>query len=153
MHTARTQASPGKKLTAKQVDAIVCKRLRKYDKMNFMESFAMFMGKAQLVELGLKNHLMNKYGLDEGKIERWTLGQVIGELDKRGCRPDFVALLKELNQHRKYIAHDLLAHDALMRKIVGSKAQRLAWKSLSRGAYVVETTVVVHDFLATNGFL
>ena len=58
-----------------------------------------------------------------------------------------------VRQHRKYIAHDLLAHDALMRKIVGSKARRLAWKSLSRGAYVVETTVVVHDFLATNGFL
>lgn len=142
-----------RQLTAKQVHAIVARRLRKYDKLNLMEHFAMFMGKAQLIELGLKNHLMNKYGLDEGKIERWTLGQVIGELDKRGCRPDFVALLKELNKHRKYIAHELLADDAIMRKLMGSKGQRFAWKSLSRGVYVVETTVVVHDFLASNGFL
>jgi hypothetical protein len=49
-----------KQLTAKQVDAIVARRMRKYEKLNFMEHFALFMGKAQLVERGLKNHLMNK---------------------------------------------------------------------------------------------
>jgi hypothetical protein len=44
-----------KQLSGRQVHAIVARRLRKYEKLNFLESFAMFMGKAQLVELGLKS--------------------------------------------------------------------------------------------------
>jgi hypothetical protein len=51
-----------KRLSSKQLHARVVKRLRKNDKLNFLESFAMFMGKAQLVELALKKILMTKYG-------------------------------------------------------------------------------------------
>ena len=58
-------------------------------------------------------------------------------------------LLKDLNEHRIYIAHELLADDALMKKLAGWKAQRFAWKSLERGLYAVETVILVHDFLAT----
>jgi hypothetical protein len=52
-----------KRLTPKQVLARVTRRLQKADKLNFPERFAMFMGKAQLVEFGLKRILLNKYGL------------------------------------------------------------------------------------------
>jgi hypothetical protein len=62
----------------------------------------MFMGKAQLVELGLKNILTSKYGYDEERIERWTLGGAINELRKRGLRQDFGHLLEELKQSRNY---------------------------------------------------
>ena len=141
-----------KQLSGKQVNAIVDRRLCKYDRLNFLETFAMFMGKAQVVELGLKKLLISKYALNEGRIEKWTLGQVIGELKKRGCRPDFIGLLEELKKHRNYIAHEVLADDAIMRKM-DSRAQRFAWKSLSRALYSVETTIVVHDFLARNGYL
>jgi hypothetical protein len=142
-----------KQLSGKQVNAIVFRRLRKYDKLNFSESFAMFMGKAQLVEFGLKKVLMSKYGLEEEKIENWSLGQVIAELKKRGCRQDFVALLEELKERRNYIAHTILIDDAMMRRLVGSRAQRISWKSLSRGLYQVEEAIVVHDFLVTNELL
>jgi hypothetical protein len=36
----------------------------------------MFMGKAQLVEIALKNLLMTKCDYSEQKIERWTLGRL-----------------------------------------------------------------------------
>jgi hypothetical protein len=115
---------PRKQPNGRQVNAIVLRRLRKYDKLNFLESFAMFMGKAQVVELGLKNLLINKYGLEEERIEKWSLGGVIAELEKRGCRKDFVGLLEELKERRNYIAHELLADDAIMRRFAGSRARR-----------------------------
>jgi hypothetical protein len=71
----------------------------------------MFMGNAQLIELRLKGLLVNKYGLKERRIEKWPLGQVIAELEKRKFRQDFLGLLVELKEHRNDIAHQLLADD------------------------------------------
>jgi hypothetical protein len=101
-----------KSLTGKQVHAIVVRRLRRIERLNFLESFAMFMGKAQLVELGLKNILTGKYGYDEERIESWSLGRVVKALRESG---------------------------------VSQKLSGL--KSLSRGQYLVEQAIVVHDFL------
>jgi hypothetical protein len=142
-----------KRLTGKQVIARVTRRLQKADKLNFLESFAMFMGKAQLVEFGLKRILLNKYGYKEEKIENWPLGAVIKELKKLGLRRDFIALVEQLKEHRNYIAHDMLVSDAMMRELAGSGARRFAWKSLERGLFIVEEVIVVHDFLASNEFL
>jgi hypothetical protein len=138
---------PRKRLSDKQLNAIVFRRLRRYDKLNFAESYAMFMGRAQLVEFGLKKILMRKYGLQEEKIQNWPLGQVISELKKRGFRQDFIGFLEELKEYRNYIAHELLFDDAIMRRLAGSRAQRLAWKRLSQGLLLVEQTIVVHDLL------
>lgn len=135
-----------KSLSGKQVHAIVMRRLRRIDGFSFLES-SMFMGKAQLVELGLKNILTDKYGYDEEKIERWTLGRVIRELRDCGLRQDFIHLMEELKERRNYIAHEMLVNDALLRRLAGRGAQRIAWKSLHRGLYVVEQAIVVHDFL------
>jgi hypothetical protein len=145
--------SKSKRLTWKQVHLRVSNRLRKLDNLNFLESFAMFMGKAQLVELSLKKILTSKYSYDENRIERWTLGVKIRELENCGLRKDFIVLLKDLNEHRIYIAHELLADDALMNKLAGLGTQRFAWKSLERGLYAVETVIVVHDFLVSNKYL
>jgi hypothetical protein len=142
-----------KQLSGKQVHARVVSRLRKANKLNFLESFAMFMGKAQVVEFGLKKILMSKYGYKEEKIENWPLGAVIKELKKLGLRRDFIALVEDLKERRNYIAHEMLADDAIMRKLAGAKAQRFAWKSLEHGLYAVEQVIIVHDFLASNEFL
>jgi hypothetical protein len=83
-----------KSLSGEQVHTIVARRLPRIDGFSFLESFAMFMGKAQLVELGLKNILTSKYGYDDERIERWSLGRVIKELRKCGLRQDFVHLRK-----------------------------------------------------------
>jgi hypothetical protein len=136
------------RLSAKQVHSRVVRRLRKNDSLNFLENFAMFLGKAQLVELALKRILMTKYGYEEGRrLTRLTLGQAITELKNCGLRKDFIALLEDLNEHRIYIAHELLADDALMQKLAGAKTRLLALKLLDRALYAVETVIVVHDFL------
>lgn len=142
-----------KQLTGKQVHSKVVRRLRSSDKLNHLERFAMFMGKAQLVEMALKNLLMTKYGYSEQKMERWTLGRLVKELKTLGLRPDFIALLEELTHYRNHIAHDLLLDYALMQRLTRSKAHRLSLKPLERGLYMVEQTIVVHDFLASNQFL
>jgi predicted ferric reductase len=142
-----------KRLSSKQLNARVFKRLRKTDNLSFLEHFAMFMGKAQLVEMSLKKILADRYHYDEDRIERWTLGTTIKELEKCRLRKDFIVLLKELNEHRVHIAHNLLSDDALMRKLAGSEGQSFARKSLKRALYAVEAVIVVHDFLATNKYL
>jgi hypothetical protein len=142
-----------KQLSGKQLNAIVLRRLRKYDRLNFFESFAMFMGKAQLVELGLKNFLISKYGLVEEKVQNWPLGRVIAELRERGCCQDFIGLVEELKERRNHIAHELLVNDAITRRLTGFTARRIASDSVSKGLYCAEATIVVHDFLVSNGFL
>jgi hypothetical protein len=112
----------------------------------------MFMGKAQLVEMALKNLLITKYDYTEGRIERWTLGQLVKELKTLGLRRDFITLLEELTHYRNHIAHDLLLDFALTGRLVRG-AERLSLKPLARGLYMVEQTIVVHDFLASNEFL
>jgi hypothetical protein len=139
-----------KRLTGEQVLAIVTRRLQKTEKLNFLEHFAMFMGKAQVVELGLKKLLVTKYGYKEEKIENWPLGAVIKELEKLGLRRDFIALVEDLKEHRNYIAHEMLADDAMMQKLAGAETRRFAWKALERALFRVEEVIVVHDFLASN---
>jgi hypothetical protein len=142
-----------KRLSGKQVLATVTRRLQRTEKLNFLEHFAMFMGKAQVVELGLKKILVRKYGYKEEKIENWPLGAVIKELKKLGLRRDFIALVEHLKEHRNYIAHEMLADDAMMQKLAGAESRRFAWKSLERGLFSVEEGIVVHDFLASNELL
>jgi hypothetical protein len=55
--------------------------------------------------------------------------------------------MEELKEHRNYAAHEMLANDALLRRLAGRGAERIAWKSLHRGLYLVEQAIVVHDFL------
>jgi hypothetical protein len=141
-------------LTGKQVHSKVVRRLRSSDKLNHLERFAMFMGKTQLIEMALKNLLTTKYDYTEEQIERWTLGRLVKELKTIGLRRDFIALLEELVHYRNHIAHDLLLDYALMQHLGQSKAaHRLSLKPLERGLYMVEQTIVVYDFLATNKFL
>ena len=84
----------------------------------------MFMGKAQIVEFALKNIPMVKYGYDEDRIRRWSLGRVINELRDSGLRQDFIVLMENLRDCRNYIAHQILADDAIMKNLAGSRAQR-----------------------------
>ena len=108
-----------RRLTGGQVQSKVVRRLGSYKKLNHLECFAMFMGKAQLVEIALKNLLMTKCDYSEQKIERWTLGRLVKELKTLGLRSDFIALLEELTHYRNHIAHDLLLDYALMQRLTG----------------------------------
>jgi len=82
--------------------------LARLDKLSFLEHYAMFMGKAQLIEFSLKKILSVRYRYSEKKRERMTLGGAIAELEKLGLRKDFVSLLREVNNFRIDMAHEFL---------------------------------------------
>ena len=99
------------KLTLKELLKKMAKNLRHIEKMSFLEQYAMFMGKAQIVELALKDLLNKKYKYKYKKIEKYTLGNTIYELNKCKLRPDFIALLRELLGYRNSFGARLFGAD------------------------------------------
>jgi hypothetical protein len=132
-------------LTEKDIQRAVFKRLKPYDKLNFLEQFAMFMGKAQLFELALKQLLARRYDYEFDDMERWTLGRTARELKKCGLRKDFVALLESLVKRRNFIAHELLASKAVFTALTGTTA-RFVTRPLEHGIYELEQIMFLHDW-------
>jgi hypothetical protein len=125
----------------------VLDRLNHYENLNTLERFAMFMGKAQILEAGLKGLLVRRYGYnDHDKLDKMTLGTVKNELKSRGLRGDFISLLEAVVQYRNHIAHELLANIALLRTIAGNDAERLALPQLDKGIYELEQIMFLHDW-------
>lgn len=100
-------------LNRKEIEKGTSEGLQKYKDLNFLERFAMFLGVAQILELGLKNLLSDKFKYDQDKLEKWTLGMTCYELEKNNIRPDFITLLKSVVDFRNYIAHEMLANRIL----------------------------------------
>jgi len=57
----------------------------------------------------------------------------------------FLSLLDELVEHRNYIAHEILAQDAILRSMIGDAASHLSEKLLRHALYCVEQTILFHD--------
>src|SRR5215475_10446269 len=138
-----------KRLTARMVMNKVGKRLAKLERMNFLECYAVFMSKAQLVEFALKKILFKKYRYGKRRLEKMTLGVAIAELEQRGLRKDFVSLLWRLNKHRKKMAHEFLADHSHM-VALDRRFGHLSLKPLRNALWKVEETIQVFDFLNQN---
>lgn len=102
-------------ISKEEIGKETTKRIDMYYRLNFFEQYAMFMGKAQILELGLKKLLEEKYNYDLDLMEKWTLGRIAGELEKNNLRQDFIFLLKSVVDYRNYIAHELLVNQALLK--------------------------------------
>ena len=125
------------RLTEEEIRAEVLRRLKKYQGLNLLEQFAMFMGLAQVLELALKHLLHRRYGIALEGLERATLGQVAGILKARGLRLDFLQLLESVVGYRNHIAHSLLANQALLESL-GAGDARFERRELERGLYELE---------------
>ena len=132
-------------LSAAEIQAAVALRLEKYRELSFLEQFAMFMGMAQLLELGLKGLLHREFGVAIEDTERWTLGRTAHVLREKGVRGDFCTLLASVVAHRNHIAHELLANEALLRSLL-SKSTRPNIRELEKGIYEMEQLVFLHDW-------
>ena len=93
-------------------------------KLNFLESYAMFMGKAQLIEFALKKILAKNYRYGQRKLDRMTLGRAIADLDQLGMRKDLVELLRELNKFRITMAYNFLAEHMHLASLLGRRSFR-----------------------------
>jgi hypothetical protein len=141
-----TSSPPVSPLTSEQVQEGVRQRLSKYEDKSLLERFALFMGGAQLLELSLKALLHRKYSVPFEDMERWTLGWTARELKERGLRPDFCRFLDSVVECRNYIAHALLADEALRRSILGTQQTAREPRELSKGIYELEQLSLLHDW-------
>jgi hypothetical protein len=141
-----TPPVPVAPLTSEQIQEAVRRRLSKYEGKGLLERFALFMGVAQLLELSLKALLHRKYSVSFEDSERWTLGRSARELKERGLRPDFCRFLDSVVEYRNYVAHALLADEALRRSILGTQHSGREPKELSKGIYELEQLAFLHDW-------
>jgi hypothetical protein len=132
-------------LSAKEIENAVNKKLEGYKNLSFLEQYAMFMGKAQILELGLKGLLARKYEVPFESMEKWTLGRVKNELSQRGLRQDFIAYLSSVVDYRNYIAHELLVNNAITKSIANFSDRKL-YGDFFRGIYELEQIIVLHDW-------
>jgi hypothetical protein len=128
------------------------KSMKRYSKFNFLENYAIFMGKAQLLEFSLKKILIRRYRYGERKLERMTLGRAIAELERLGMRKDFVSQLRQLNSHRIKMAHEFLT-DFLHLVSLDRRFGRLLVRPLNHALWTVEETIHVFDHLNQNKML
>lgn len=89
------EKQPGTTLQPDELRNRIFEQLVPFDKMSFLERYAMFMGKSQIIEMGMKRLLRDRYGIQGTTLEKLTLGQVITQLEGNGLRNDFIEILKE----------------------------------------------------------
>ena len=126
------------------LDAIF-EKLIPLDKLSFFERVAAFLGKAQILEFGLKRILVRDYGYKDEDSERFTLGQTVNELREHKEDEGFLSSLGELVEHRNYIAHEILVQDVMLSSIVGDKARSFSEKRLRHALFSVEQAIHFHD--------
>jgi len=131
------------------IQAAMDAHLEMYKGLGTFERFAMFMGVAQLLELGLKNLLIRRFGVDPDSLEIATLGQVRGRLQDNGVRPDFIALLKNVVARRNHMAHRFMADAALTQAMFGKEA-RFETAELDKGILELANLAVIFEWTEAN---
>lgn len=141
-------------LSKEEIDNGTSKGLEKYKGLGFMGKYAMYMGVAQILELGLKNLLADKYDYDFEKMEKWTLGKTYKELEKNKLRPDFLHILKNSVENRNYIAHEIIANKFLFHSILGDKIPDNHYDKESRrlDKFIIKLEQLVFLFESTNKY-
>ena len=142
-----------KVLTPKVLHKKMANNLSKLNKCSFLEKYAIFVGKVQLIELELKSLLINKFKYKEDELETRTLGWIIRELGKNGFRLDLIFLLEDLLKYRNSLAHEFLGLTAFGKKIAGDSFEILQYKELRYALRKVEEVICVYDWLKENDYL
>jgi len=141
-----------KELKVEELNKKVFKNLESIDSLNILERYAYFLGKAQIIEFGLKKFLTERYNYQAEKLEKNTLGQLIYKMKEEGIRPDFTRLLEELLAYRNSMVHEFLNNFVLIESIHPSSG-RLVLKELNHALFKVEEITLVYDFLYVNKYI
>ncbi|MFG0323708.1 hypothetical protein ACF8EF_15425 [Pseudomonas sp. zjy_15] len=132
-------------LSKKEIQEKVFAKLDEQKGLSFLEQYAMYMGKAQLLEFGLKGLLHRRYQAPLEAMERWTLGRTKNELDAKGVRKDFIALLESVVAYRNDMAHEFLLNCAVMNSL-GDFSGKGQAGDLFRASYELEQIIILHDW-------
>jgi hypothetical protein len=132
-------------LSADEIKDLVHAKLEGYKNLSVLEQYAMFMGKAQILEFGLKGLLSRMYGVPSGSMEKWTLGKTKNELGDKGLRPDFIAYLESVVNYRNDMAHEFLLNNAITQSMANFSERKL-YGDLFRAIYELEQIIILYDW-------
>lgn len=113
--------------------------------LSFLEQYAMYMGKAQMLEFGLKGLIHRKFKTPTEDMEHWTLGKTKNELSRHGIRQDFIDYLANVVKHRNDMAHEFLLNCAVMNSL-GNFSGKGEAGDLFRASYELEQIIILHDW-------
>lgn len=136
-------------MSGEQIKAEVFAKLDQYKDRSALEQYAIFMGKAQILEFGLKGLLARKFNVSHEEMERWTLGKAKNVLRDRGVRPDFIRLLESVVGHRNNMAHEFLVNTEITRSLANF-SDRMLYGDLFRALYELEQIIILHDWCEIN---
>lgn len=136
-------------LSREQIKNSVLAKLGQYKDRSVLEQYAIFMGKAQLLEFGLKGLLARKFNVSLEDMELWTLGKTKNELLKRGIRPDFIGFLDSVVDHRNNMAHEFLINAEIIRS-TANFSERKIYGDLFHALYEIEQIIILYDWCEEN---
>ena len=136
-------------LSGEQIKKEVLAKLDQYEDRSVLEQYAIFMGKAQILEFGLKGLLARKFNVPLEDMELWTLGRTRTELRQRGLRSDFIRFLDSVVDHRNNVAHEFLVNTEIIRSIANFSERKL-YGDLFRALYEIEQVIILHDWCEEN---
>ena len=136
-------------LSGEQIKKEVLAKLDQYEDRSVLEQYAIFMGKAQILEFGLKGLLARKFNVPLEDMELWTLGRTRTELRQRGLRSDFIRFLDSVVDHRNNMAHEFLVNTEIVRSIANFSERKLNG-DLFRALYEIEQIIILHDWCEEN---
>lgn len=125
--------------------------MTQYNGRSSLECFALLMGKAQILEFGLKSLFARRFSVENEEMEKWTLGKIAHELERHGVRGDYVFFLKEFVKNRNYIAHEMLANNTIFRSLASEISQHFEYRQLWKPAHDLEHLLILHDWLEEHG--
>ena len=130
-----------------EIQTQISKKLDQYLGRSFFECFSLLLGKAQILEFGLKTLLSRECSISQNAIEKWTLGRVTNELEIIGIRGDYIVYLKRFVVQRNYIAHEMLANNAAFRSMAGNISERFEFSQIRQPIIDLEHLLIVYDLL------
>ncbi len=136
-------------LSGDQIKKDVFEKLAQYKDRSVLEQYAIFMGKAQILEFGLKGLLARKFNVPLEDMELWTLGRTRTELRQRGLRSDFIRFLDSVVDHRNNMAHEFLVNTEIIRSIANFSERKL-YGDLFRALYEIEQVIILYDWCEEN---
>lgn len=127
--------------------------LKKYGNLNFLEQYSMYMGVAQILEMRLKQILVNGFGGEFDNIENWSLGLTLNKLKQEGMREDFILMADSVKDARNYIAHELISNVAIWHSLAESKSEHYSKeaRTLDKAIYEIEQLMFILEWNDKNG--
>ncbi|MGP1206067.1 hypothetical protein ACJ8J6_05155 [Serratia sp. CY47279] len=139
---------------SEEIQRRVKERLKAYEDKSILESFGLYMGNAQILELGLKGLLVRKCGYsdDDENFQRLTMGQTKDKLIEHNFRPDFTEHLKSVVKWRNKMAHEFLSNfsvtNQFMLQTIGKTfSEHRTFRDLFNAAYVLENSILFFDWI------